>query len=85
MKLLQIMPADGWKAAYYDEENQAWGIEPLVGWALADDGCVIGLLAASDAVVTVDDDAAFLTYIRPDGPTAQERHEVIHLAGQRVR
>jgi len=90
-KILQIMPADGWKAAFYSPgDGSAWLVEPLVGWALVDeeDGyspsvyglTTIGLCYTNDAVDTVVDSAdistAFMAYIHP-GPLSQADRDLL--------
>src|SRR5690349_18219788 len=71
-KIVQIMPADGWGAAFEDGEDEV--ISPLVGWALVQDGdgasAVVGLVAADEKVELCDDDSDFTGYVfLPDAVT----------------
>lgn len=64
-KILQIMPADGWGAAFEDGEDEV--ISPLVGWALVQDAtggsAVVGLVATDEKVELCDDDTDFSGYV----------------------
>ncbi len=64
-KIMQIMPAEGWGAAFEDGEDEI--ISPLVGWALVQDAsgasAVVGLVAADEKVELCDDDSEFTGYV----------------------
>ncbi|MCC7359704.1 MAG: hypothetical protein IT317_09515 [Anaerolineales bacterium] len=64
-KIAQIMPADGWGAAFADGEDEI--VSPLVGWALVQDAsgasAVVGLVASDDQVELCDDDSDFTGYV----------------------
>src|SRR5829696_5764701 len=64
-KIMQIMPADGWGAAFEDGEDEV--ISPLVGWALVQEtsgaSAVVGLVAADEKVELCDDDTDFTGYV----------------------
>ncbi len=71
-KITQIMPAEGWGAAFEDGEDEV--ISPLVGWALVLDAAgassVVGLVAADEKVELCDDDSDFTGYVfLPDAAT----------------
>ena len=64
-RIMQIMPAEGWGAAFEDGEDEV--ISPLVGWALVQDAsgasAVVGLVAADEKVELCDDDTDFTGYV----------------------
>ncbi len=64
-KITQIMPAEGWGAAFEDGEDEV--ISPLVGWALVQEAAgasaVVGLVAADEKVELCDDDPDFTGYV----------------------
>jgi hypothetical protein len=72
-QILQIMPADGWKAVYLQDKKPYYGIEPLAGWALVEgvyggkaEREVVGLDAADD-VVFVTELPNFFVYVHESG------------------
>jgi len=66
-KILQIMPAPGWGAAYTEQDEEL--IAPLIGWALVqtEAGDAIVGLVANKAVELCDTQPNFTGYIHlPD-------------------
>ncbi|HEY3412206.1 MAG TPA: hypothetical protein VGM51_04005 [Armatimonadota bacterium] len=64
-KIIQTIPAVGWSAAFRDEETKTKGdTRALVGWALNDDGTVVGLVVENgDRVSPVGDTVEnFMSY-----------------------
>ncbi|KKN50650.1 hypothetical protein LCGC14_0630770 [marine sediment metagenome] len=43
LQLIQLLPADGWRAYYYEEEEDTYFSTPLISWGLHACGCVIPL------------------------------------------
>jgi hypothetical protein len=91
-KILQIMPADGWKGAFFVPDSGAWRLAPLIGWAIVDPGVrdpeVLGLVptgADNDVVGTVDTIETFMAYVQPTAsPDERRRLDAIaaRLAGE---
>lgn len=64
-KVIQTIPAAGWSAAFRDEQTKTKGdSRALVGWALCDDGAVVGLVVeGGDRVSPVAETAeTFMSY-----------------------
>lgn len=64
-KVIQLIPAAGWSAAFRDEETKTKGdTRALVGWALNDDGTIIGIVVEEgDQVRTVcETRESFMSY-----------------------
>lgn len=64
-KITQIMPADGWGAAFADGEDEL--VSPLIGWALVQEAsgasAVVGLVASDEKIELCDDDSDFTGYV----------------------
>jgi hypothetical protein len=66
-KILQIIPAVGWYAAYEDKEDATTFYRPVVCWALVhdeaeNDRCVKGMDAA-DYIDFIEESSSFRYYI----------------------
>lgn len=64
-KVIQMIPASGWSAAFRDEETKTKGdTRALVAWALCDDGAMVGaVVEKGDQIKTVNETAeTFLSY-----------------------
>lgn len=63
-RIIQMMPALNWSAAFRDEETHVKGdTRPLVAWALCEDGTMIGTVVEGDEVRTVcETQEKFLSY-----------------------
>ena len=63
-KIVQLMPALNWSAAFRDEETHIKGdTRPLVSWALCDDGSVVGtVVEGSEIRLVTQTHEQFLSY-----------------------
>jgi hypothetical protein len=64
-KIVQMIPAAGWSAAFRDEATHIKGdTRPLLCWALSDDGTITGaVIEAGNQVMPVSETReAFLSY-----------------------
>jgi hypothetical protein len=61
MKILQIIPADGWYATYV-KIGEGREEEPLACWALVEDGAytqVVGMISDGDVIEVANSDDLF--------------------------
>lgn len=67
-RIVQIMPADGWKAVYVNGDGVV-AVVPLVGWALVEDGegrrHVDGLDGRGDVITLCDNMVGFQVFEAP--------------------
>lgn len=68
MKIIQILPAPGWFAAFQGDGTVE--LDPLACFALGEDGSVVGI-CGKDFLVPADEVENFLCYIGP-GQTAED-------------
>lgn len=52
--IIQLLPADGWRVYYFDEDDNSWFSAMVVGWALRTCGCVVPLGVLYDGL-DIDD------------------------------
>ena len=86
-EIRQIIPASGYAALFFDEDNgEAWA-DSLVGWALVAESnsepvhqrtpsLVLGLVADGKAIVFADEFPNFVGYLSPEGALDDWRDEV---------
>lgn len=68
--ILQIIPADGWKAAYairpgHNKNNPVW-VDPLACWALVHEEDVRFTVGLDSTLSFCDQGDNFLGYVSPD-------------------
>lgn len=63
-KIVEMIPAPNWSAAFRDEDTHVKGdTRPLVAWALCEDGTMIGAVVEGVEIRTVcDTREQFLSY-----------------------
>lgn len=62
-KVIQMIPAPGWTAAFRDEETRTKGdTRPLVCWAVMEDGAVEGMVVVEGEVKSVGGLKNFMSY-----------------------
>ena len=76
-RIVQIMPSDGWRAAYFRETEGSREIKvysyPLVGWGLLDSGLVVPLDV--DRSGWVEDPTEASNFVSLIPPGEEERRE----------
>lgn len=60
-KIVAVLPADGWRVRH----TEGGGSEPIVGWAVAEDGLPVALISDGNGLATTADDWAPIELFHP--------------------
>ena len=77
-QILQIIPADGWYAAFNNMETGEQYYTPLICWALvaeAGNQLITGMVAAEKKVLACVEDANFSHYLYQAGLEMANQHD----------
>lgn len=64
MKIIQILPADGWYAEFGSDKGELVEVKKVAFWALREDGTIQGIIGANG--LQVAEDSEHLAYRHRD-------------------